>query len=140
MTLQEKKEHLQKNGWEMSWSDDNWVKCDAPDKEANTGLPTEEAFRHIVKKETSVQKTKLQKIVRYYISKSGDKIIKTHNDGREIQVESGQWLQRETNKIDKNVPFDSYDINTQYYLNEIYKQIEQIEAMRSNDFKQLSLF
>ncbi len=140
MTLKEKEKYLEDNQWERSWSDNNWVKSDAFNKEASTGKSTEEAFKHVVKKETTVQKTKLQKIVRYYISKSGDKIIKSNNDGREIQVESGQWMQREINKIDKSVPFDSYDINTQYYLNEIYKQIEQIEAMRSNDFKQLSLF
>jgi hypothetical protein len=43
---------------------------------------------------------KLQKINRYYISKEGVKIIKVNkNDNREIQLESGKWLQTVYNKI-----------------------------------------
>ncbi len=42
---QQKKDFLLKNGWEMSWSDDNWVRSDAKNKEANTGIPTDMAYR-----------------------------------------------------------------------------------------------
>jgi hypothetical protein len=83
---------------------------------------------------------RLQKIVRYYVSKNGGKIVKCHPDGREIQVESGSWLQSVVNRIDKDRPFEDYDINFQYYLDEIYKQIEQIEIVKLKSFKQLSLF
>ena len=83
---------------------------------------------------------KLQKIVRYYISKDGDKIIKCHNDGREIQVEAGEWKQTVLNKVDSKIPFSQYDINLKYYLEEIYKQIEQIEKIESRSSTQLSLF
>jgi hypothetical protein len=85
-------------------------------------------------------KKRLQKIVRYYVSKNGGKIVKCHPDGREIQVESGSWLQTVVNRIDKDKPFEEYDINFQYYLDEIYKQIEQIEIIKLKSFKQLSLF
>ena len=34
-----------KNGWEKSWSDDNWVRSDAENKEANVGIPTDVAYR-----------------------------------------------------------------------------------------------
>jgi len=84
--------------------------------------------------------TKQQKIVRYYISNEGGKLVKCHNDGREIQVESGEWLQTVVNKLDANVSFNSYDINKKYYLEEIYKQIEQIQELTFKSAKQLSLF
>jgi DNA polymerase elongation subunit (family B) len=42
---EEKKRFLLKNGWEMSWSDDNWVRKDSKNKEANTGIPTDMAYR-----------------------------------------------------------------------------------------------
>ena len=72
--------------------------------------------------------TKLQKINRYYISNNGVKLVKIHNDGREIQVEAGKWMQTVCNDIRPflNVPFESLDINKQYYLDNIYKEIETI--------------
>lgn len=84
-------------------------------------------------------KVKLQKIVRYHVSKSGGKIVKCHPDGREIQVESGPWLQTVVNRIDKKKPFQHYDLNLKYYLEEIYKQIEQMEKTKINSYTQLSL-
>lgn len=83
---------------------------------------------------------RLQKIVRYYISNNGVKLVKCNPDGRTIQVESGDWMQTVINKIDPLVSIDQHDINTAYYLDEIYKQINQIEAVKSRAFKQLSLF
>lgn len=83
---------------------------------------------------------RLQKIVRYYVSNGGSKLVKCHNDGREIQVESGQWMQTVLNQFDPAVSFSAYDINDTYYLEEIYKQIEQIEKERPHSLVQLSLF
>ncbi len=83
---------------------------------------------------------RLQKIVRYFVSNTGSKLVKCHRDGRVIQVEAGQWLQTTINRIDKDKPFEDYDINQQYYLDEIYKQIEQIEKVKPKSFTQLSLF
>jgi len=84
--------------------------------------------------------TKLQKIVRYYISDTGCKMVKCHQDGREIQVESGEWLQTTVNKIDPSKAYDTYDINKKYYLEEIYKQIEGIQPVNQKTMTQLSLF
>jgi hypothetical protein len=83
---------------------------------------------------------KLQKIVRYYITKSGNKILKRHPDGREMQVEAGQWMQKTVNEIDPNVSYEAYDVDTEYYLENIYKQIEQINKVSHASFTQLSLF
>jgi hypothetical protein len=84
--------------------------------------------------------TKLQKIVRYYISNEGGKMVKCHQDGREIQVESGEWLQTTVNKLDTSVAYDKYDIDKKYYLEEIYKQIEGIQVVSQKGMTQLSLF
>jgi len=43
--IKEKVKFLQKNGWEQSWDDDNWVRSDATNKEANTGIPTDLAYQ-----------------------------------------------------------------------------------------------
>jgi hypothetical protein len=77
-----------------------------------------------------------QKTLRYYISNKGCKIIKTNNsDKREIQVEAGRWQQTIFNQyIEK--PFEEYDINYDYYLGNIKKEIEILEPK----FKQLKLF
>ena len=40
-----KEQFLLNNGWEKSWSDNNWVRSDAKNKEANTGIPTDLAYR-----------------------------------------------------------------------------------------------
>lgn len=87
-----------------------------------------------------VQKTRLQKIVRYFVSNKGGKLVKMHPDGRDIQIEAGTWRQTVVNEIDLTRPFDTYDINTSYYLEEIYKAIEQIEKVKPKSFSQLSLF
>lgn len=94
--------------------------------------------RSVVKGELQIKK--LQKIIRYYISEEGSKLIKCNPDSREIQAESGEWLQTTINKIDKNRTFESYNINKKYYLEEIYKQIEQIQKVTPRTTVQLSLF
>jgi len=89
---------------------------------------------HVVNAEYKVDE--LQHTIRYYISKTGSKIIKTNLlDGREIQVESGKWLQTVfINYVDK--PFEDYNIDFGFYLEKIKKEIEGLEP-QSN---QLSLF
>ena len=82
------------------------------------------------------QKQKLQHTIRYFISKSGCKVIKTNLfDGREIQVEAGPWMQ--TIYIDhKEQPFDDYNINLAFYLDKIKKEIAGLEPNKD----QLKLF
>lgn len=94
--------------------------------------------RYVDKGELKIHR--LQKIVRYFVSNDGSKIVKCHPDGREIQVESGSWLQTVVNRIDPSVSIDKYDINYSYYLEEINKQIEGIEVYKPKAFTQLALF
>ena len=79
---------------------------------------------------------KVQHTIRYFISKTGSKVIKKNNtDNREIQIEAGKWLQ--TLMIDyKDKPFSEYDINYDYYLDKINKEIRDLEPI----ITQLSLF
>jgi hypothetical protein len=82
------------------------------------------------------QEKELQHTIRYFISNSGSKIIKKHlTDGRDIQVEAGKWMQ--TVYIShKEQPLSEYDINYDYYLNKIRKEIESLDPSTN----QLSLF
>ena len=63
--------------------------------------------------------------------------LKTNkNDLREIQLESGQWVQTVMNKIETK-EWSDYDINEKYYLNAIEKEINNIIGVKNN---QLLLF
>jgi hypothetical protein len=136
-TQQQKRDFLLANGWEPTYGKDNWIRTDATNREANTGIPTEVAFNHTVPKIGGEYKTHdLQHTIRYFISNTGSKIVKTNLvDGREIQVESGKWMQ--TLMIDyEEKEFEEYDINLKYYLEKVRKEIENLEP----NTNQLSLF
>tara|TARA_R110002074_G_scaffold305818_4_gene476922 strand:- start:1983 stop:3971 length:1989 start_codon:yes stop_codon:yes gene_type:complete len=79
----------------------------------------------------------LQKTIRYFISNQGSKLVKVNNsDGREIQPQSGKWLITIFNEY-KNKKWEDYNINNDYYLNAIYKEIENVAGPK---LKQLKLF
>jgi len=79
----------------------------------------------------------LQKTLRYYISKNGCKIYKVNKyDKREIQLESGKWMQTLFNVL-VNKPWEEYNIDESYYLDKIYREINNILPKKS---KQLNLF
>lgn len=80
--------------------------------------------------EGSFIEERLQKLVRYYISNTGCKIIKCNPDGREIQLESGRSLQTIFNKHE-NKSWSEYNINEQFYLDKIYDEIKKIEKSSS---------
>ncbi len=42
-----KEKFLRDNGWETSWGEDNWVRSDAKNKEANTGTTLEAAYNYV---------------------------------------------------------------------------------------------
>ena len=88
-------------------------------------------------KDGIAKQDELQKINRYYISNKGCKIVKINkNDKREIQLESGQWVQTVMNKLEHK-QWSDYDINEKYYLNAIEKEINNIIGVKSD---QLLLF
>jgi hypothetical protein len=78
----------------------------------------------------------LQKINRYFISKEGVKIIKVNkNDGREIQLESGRWLQTVFNKMEVKPKWSDYNIDKLYYLQAIESEINSILSVKTNQLK-----
>lgn len=94
-------------------------------------------FEYLAVEGGQLKQEGLHKIVRYFVSKKGGKIIKKHNtDGREIQTEAGPWLQTIYNlAIQKN--WEDYDIDEAYYLSYIYKEIQNISPPKK---AQLDLF
>ena len=79
-------------------------------------------------KEGNFVENKLQKLIRYFISDKGVKLIKRHSDGREIQLESGKHLQTIFNKVEEK-PWEEYGVNDAYYLDKIYDEIHKIERL-----------
>ena len=59
------------------------------------------------------------------MSKKGCKILKVKDD-KVIKVEASKSLERIMNKFEDKV-FDDYEIDTQFYLREINKEIRKIE-------------
>jgi hypothetical protein len=87
---------------------------------------------------------KLQKLVRYYISNKGCKIIKCNPDGREIQLESGKSLQTIFNKHEEK-SWSEHNVNEAFYLEKIYEEIRKIEKLssvlpRDQQYIQLTFF
>ena len=79
-----------------------------------------------------------QKTLRYYISKSGDKLIKkNYEDERLIQVESGASLQKIFNLYEEK-PFEDYGIDISFYLRKINSEIRKMQPEVFNN--QLNLF
>jgi hypothetical protein len=85
---------------------------------------------------------KLDKIVRYYVSKSGVKLVKCNSkDGREMQVNAGRWLATTGNRlIGKKIDMTTLDLDKEFYLQAIYKEIMGIQPDVSRHFKQLDIF
>lgn len=83
--------------------------------------------------------TDLQKINRYYISKQGSKNVKiikvNKEDGREIQCESGKWMQTLYNKIELQPKWDDYNIDNGYYIKAIESEIDNILSVSINQLK-----
>jgi hypothetical protein len=81
-------------------------------------------------KENTFYNVPLQKTSRYYISNSGCKIIKKNKtDGREIQVQAGEFMQTVFN-LYEDKPWEEYDINEKFYLDCIYKEIATISPKK----------
>lgn len=94
-----------------------------------------EFVEHLVDNGTYIKKN-LQDTLRYYISKTGSKVIKQNRaDNREIQIEAGRWLQTVYVKhVEK--PFEEYGIDLKYYSDKVYKEIHSLEPV----VNQLKLF
>jgi hypothetical protein len=83
-------------------------------------------FQEVTVTKEGITRIPLQKTLRYYISNKGSKVFKVNKtDKREIQIESGKWMQTIFNLYVEK-PWEEYDINDSYYLDKIYKEIHNI--------------
>lgn len=81
-----------------------------------------------------ITRKELQKTLRYYISKNGCKIYKVHKyDNREIQLESGKWMQTIFNLYEEK-SWEEYNIDEAYYLEKIYKEISNILPKKNTQY------
>jgi hypothetical protein len=93
-------------------------------------------------KDGEYEEKDLQKINRYYITKSNTensiKIVKVNiKDGRQIQLEAGKWMQKAFNKLKLEPQWEKYGIDKSYYIEAIESEINNIMNTSS---KQLTLF
>lgn len=94
-------------------------------------------FQQTCLRNKTIEKTVLQKTIRYYIAEKGCKILKVNkSDGREIQLESGKWMQQDFSLIQKK-SWEEYGVDESYYLDKIYREIHSVSPPVSN---QLQLF
>ena len=98
---------------------------------------------------TDISKTVYNKLIRYYVSNSGEKLLKVKNEDSNSgaasisQVEAGEWLATVCNNLQSNHPLDN--INYKYYIERAERITSKIEyggkKKKVNiDKNQLSLF
>lgn len=88
-----------------------------------------------------INESVLQKTNRYFVCKQGAKLIRRHKiDGREIQIDSGHWTHCIYNRAISEQSFDELNVNEDYYLEQIYKEINQIDKQVTRKYTQLELF
>jgi hypothetical protein len=92
-------------------------------------------FRETAVVNGEIRQRILQKTIRYYISNQGGKIVKVNkSDGREIQLESGRWMQKDFSFYQEK-PWADYNIDDDYYLERIYREIHNVQPKESQQLK-----
>jgi len=112
--------------------------------------PLAEVYGEIKKKLLEKQpKSIYNKLIRYYISKTGEKLLKiknpscTTNAVDVAQVEAGDWLATVCNKLPKDHPLDNIDFS--YYIERCQRIIDKValggkKRKINTDKNQLSMF
>jgi hypothetical protein len=89
-----------------------------------------------IDKNREYKEDKLQKINRYYISKSGVKLTKINSkDNRQIQLEAGHWMQTMYNDMKLFPKWEQYSIDMSYYMKAIESEIDNILNVPVNQTK-----
>jgi hypothetical protein len=98
---------------------------------------------------TDISKTVYNKLIRYYVSNTGEKLLKVKNDNSDSgaanisQVEAGDWVMTVCNHLTPDHPLDN--INYTYYIKRAERIISKIQYEGKKrrtvvDPNQLSLF
>lgn len=78
------------------------------------------------------EKTVYDKLIRYYVSNTGEKLLKVKNPECQTnaadvsQVEAGEWVCTVCNHLPKNTSVDTAGINYQYYIEKAERIIHKI--------------
>jgi DNA polymerase elongation subunit (family B) len=81
---------------------------------------------------TSGDKTIYNKLIRYYVSKSGEKLLKVKNEGADSnaaeisQVEAGEWVMHVCNHLTKEHPLTN--VNFDYYIERANRIVHKIQT------------
>jgi hypothetical protein len=81
------------------------------------------------------------RLVRYYVSKEGGKLLKIKNpdseaDGNDVsQCEAGNWKITVANQIDDTRPISSYGIDYEYYIDKANERIDALERGKKRKHK-----
>jgi hypothetical protein len=105
--------------------------CDIFDFCAGVKLKGDWYFKEYSVDNKDLKIKKHKKVLRYYMSNKGSKIIKSHPDGRNINLNSGVCYQTIFNKVVKK-SWPEYDIDYKYYINAAYSEIKEIESTITN--------
>jgi len=82
---------------------------------------------------TKGESTIYDRMIRYFVSNDGSKLIKVKNDGSEADgndvtnCEAGGWKCTIANTIDENVPIEKYNINYKYYIDKAEEVVSDLE-------------
>jgi len=80
------------------------------------------------------EKTVYDKLIRYYVSNTGEKLLKVKNEGSDstapdvAQVEAGEWVCTVCNKLPKNTDVATAGINYQYYIERAERIMHKIQT------------
>lgn len=96
-------------------------------------------------------KTVYNKLIRYYVSNEGEKILKIKNPecmtnaAPVSQVEAGDWKMTVCNYLPKDVDITKLDINYQYYIDKVYEIINKVKLegkkpVKAQPVNQISMF
>ena len=124
-----------KSEWkEVSFWDNNlyWIKNDMQQNDNFPGYEYDEMIKQIITewKRLSGKINVYHKLIRYYVSNTGEKIFKIKNPECDTnaaaisQVEAGDWLCTVCNNLPKN--HSLHNINYSYYIEKANKLIEKI--------------
>lgn len=142
-------EWSQKNWWDNA---SHWVPNGVEQTDHFGGYSEVEMRDMIIKqlKESHSQTSIYNKLIRYYVSNTGEKIYKiknpecTTNAPARSQVEAGEWLCTVCNYLPKTTKVGDCDIDFSYYIDKVEGIIAKIEKSykreKLKDKNQLTLW
>jgi DNA polymerase elongation subunit (family B) len=145
-------EELLYNGW-IKYEGDSWIKKEWIDQQKpydRMATSFENAISFVnADLRYKENKTIYNKLIRYYVSNTGEKLLKVKNpecitNAVDVsQVEAGEWVMHVCNFLPKDHPLDN--INYEYYIEKAQRIIDKIQLGGKKrkvniDKNQLSLF